>query len=262
VEVSQDYTLRMLAKSEEEIALYRWGSKVGEKACEAMMEAVRPGASEHHIFSEVMRVLFEHGCFAVAPHLNMTIGLNDLGWGHPMWAYRGGRPRTVGSVDLVQAEIFPCYGGIECQQQMAITVGSVPRVIDELADVARRSHDAGLERLRPGIKFGELLDVMEAPLAKADCWHLTPLVHTLSPVSRMSATALRIEQLPGVGRYKGIRSRPPVGADMLIEHGMVFAFEPNACKAEFRVNIGGTVVVTANGAEPLNEAPNRLHRTR
>jgi Xaa-Pro aminopeptidase len=36
---------------------------------------------------------------------------------------------------------------------------------------------------------------------------------------------------------------------------MVFAFEPNACLGHHRVNIGGTVVVTATGCEELNHIP-------
>ena len=38
----------------------------------------------------------------------------------------------------------------------------------------------------------------------------------------------------------------------VIEPGMVFAFEPNACWESHRVNIGGTVVVTEQGCEELN----------
>ena len=41
----------------------------------------------------------------------------------------------------------------------------------------------------------------------------------------------------------------------VIEPGMVFAFEPNACWESHRVNIGGTVVVTADGCEELNRIP-------
>jgi Xaa-Pro aminopeptidase len=43
-----------------------------------------------------------------------------------------------------------------------------------------------------------------------------------------------------------------------IEAGMVFAFEPNACLGEHRVNIGGTVIVTASGCEALNDVPTRV----
>jgi Xaa-Pro aminopeptidase len=41
----------------------------------------------------------------------------------------------------------------------------------------------------------------------------------------------------------------------VIQAGMVFAFEPNACWESHRVNIGGTVVVPADGCEELNRIP-------
>ena len=40
-----------------------------------------------------------------------------------------------------------------------------------------------------------------------------------------------------------------------VQPGMVFAFEPNACIGDHRVNIGGTVIVTATGCEELNYIP-------
>jgi Xaa-Pro aminopeptidase len=41
----------------------------------------------------------------------------------------------------------------------------------------------------------------------------------------------------------------------VLEPGMVFAFEPNACTGNHRVNIGGTVIVTSTGCEELNHIP-------
>jgi Xaa-Pro aminopeptidase len=41
----------------------------------------------------------------------------------------------------------------------------------------------------------------------------------------------------------------------VLEPGMVFALEPNACIGNHRVNIGGTVIVTATGCEELNHIP-------
>jgi len=59
----------------------------------------------------------------------------------------------------------------------------------------------------------------------------------------------------------GVRlAGPPraVNRPRTIEAGMVFAFEPNACLGEHRVNIGGTVIVTASGCEALNDVPTRV----
>jgi Xaa-Pro aminopeptidase len=44
----------------------------------------------------------------------------------------------------------------------------------------------------------------------------------------------------------------------ILQPGMVFAFEPNACLGHHRVNIGGTVVVTKTGCEELNDIPTRV----
>ena len=40
---------------------------------------------------------------------------------------------------------------------------------------------------------------------------------------------------------------------------MSFAFEPNACKGKRRVNVGGSVMVTAGEPEQLNKMANRLY---
>jgi hypothetical protein len=39
---------------------------------------------------------------------------------------------------------------------------------------------------------------------------------------------------------------------------MVLALEPNACQSDHRVNIGGTIILTADGCEELNTIPTRL----
>jgi len=43
------------------------------------------------------------------------------------------------------------------------------------------------------------------------------------------------------------------------QRGMIFAFEPNACRGNNRVNIGGTILVTEIGCEELNRLPNEMH---
>ena len=252
VDVSTQYAGRMLVKSEEELSIVRYAADVGERACERMIEVTRPGVAEYEIYAAIMEVIHSHGAFAVAPHLIMSIGRNDLGWGHPMWTYQGGAPRVVREGDMVQAEIFPCYGGIETQQQLALAVGAVDPVLHELARVARASYDAGLAALRPGKTFGEVCTAMTKPVLDAGCWHLTPLIHSLAPLAFTSATGVGIEQMPGLSRFKGIGTRGAFGGDLVIEPGMTFELEPNACRADRRVNIGGTVVVTKTGVEELN----------
>jgi Xaa-Pro aminopeptidase len=94
---------------------------------------------------------------------------------------------------------------------------------------------------------------MEEPLKSAGCWGYTPLVHSLGPHFLAGRTTVNQEQAKLDVRFAGasaIRARQAVLAP-----GMVFAFEPNACIGHHRVNIGGTVIVTATGCEELNHLP-------
>jgi Xaa-Pro aminopeptidase len=66
----------------------------------------------------------------------------------------------------------------------------------------------------------------------------------------MGRTAVNQDQAKLDVRFAGAsaaRARQAV-----LQPGMVLAFEPNACIGHHRVNIGGTVIVTATGCEELN----------
>ena len=123
----------------------------------------------------------------------------------------------------------------------------------KLERVARASYEAGIRALKPGMTFAQLLAAMEEPLKVAGCWGYTPLVHSLGPHFLAGRTTVNMEQVNlGVPFLapSGVRKREAV-----LEPGMVFAFEPNACIGRHRINIGGTVIVTATGCEELNHIP-------
>lgn len=256
-EVSSSFSELMLTKSAEELRLIEFAAGVGEKACQRMLEVTRPGVREAEIYAEIMHVLHSHSVMSVAPHLNMSVGLDDPGWAAPYWTYAGGESRKVQAIDLVQAEIFPCYAGIETQVQMSIAVGCVPQAIHDLHAVARRSYEAGLSVLRPGNRFSQLADAMAQPILDSQLYNMTPMIHSLSPGSFVGHIALNAALIPGNGKYGTFRLIPPTG-DFDLEPGMVFAFEPNACAGLQRVNIGGTVVVGENGPLELNSLPCHL----
>jgi Xaa-Pro aminopeptidase len=142
---------------------------------------------------------------------------------------------------------------------MSILLAPPTDAILELGKVARASYEAGCAVLRPGNTFEAVCDAMAAPLLAAGCWHLTPLIHSLSPIAWTSAVAVGIDQAAGLDALKGkLRSRPASGGTLVLQPGMVFELEPNPCKDKYRVNIGGTVVVTDHGAEELNSLPTEM----
>lgn len=261
-EVTLVFAALVAVKSNEELQLVQRAAEIGELAAKAMIKATRPGVSESEIYSETLSQLFKNGANGTtSPYITPMIlhsGPDNPSWGAPMWLLRGQRPRVIKRGDLVQAEIFSRYGGMEAQLQMSVAVEPVDGVVRECASIARHSYEAGLKSLIPGKRFGEVVEAMGEPLRQAGAWHLTPLVHSLSPLSWIGSTTVRTERLLGIDRYKKLIPTPVIGADAVIREDTVWALEPNACLGKCRVNIGGTVVVTKKGAYSLNRLPTKM----
>jgi Xaa-Pro aminopeptidase len=131
-------------------------------------------------------------------------------------------------------------------------------VHDRLAEAARAAYEIGVGMLRPGIRFSEVCDAMRAPIAEADAWSRAPLLQTCSPITANGAMwvgALGRRDLEGIP----LSPEVPIDHDFTVEEGMIFAFEPNAVNGLDQVCVGGTVLVTALGAEELNDLPTRAH---
>jgi Xaa-Pro aminopeptidase len=250
----------MLMKSPEELAVLRHCGRLGEHACQAMIDTVRVGASEFTIYQVIQEAIHAGGGVPHDPFLIMTWGKDDIGWAEPAWGYYGGPPRRVEPGDLIMAELFPSYGGLETQQQMSVVVAPVEPIIAELGDVAARCYDAGIGALRPGKTFNDVWQAMLEPLKAIDGWTLTPMIHSVSPLGWVGGMGHNMAQLPPeLQPFRSGIAFDHGGTGLVLREGMSFAFEPNACKGHRRVNVGGSVVVTAGEAEQLNTLPNRLH---
>lgn len=261
-EISRTFAELVIVKSEEELQFQRRSAEIGELAAEAMIKLARPGVGENELYAAGMYQLYLNGASgSPSPYITPMIlhsGPDNPSWGAPMWLLRGQPPRLLKEGDIVQAEIFPRYGAMEAQLQLAIAIGKVDSVNKECAAIARLSYEVGLKTLAPGKRFGEVVEAMEEPLRQAGAWHLTPLIHSLNPLYWVSATNVGIERLPGIGNYKDLVTTPVIGADMVIQPNTVWELEPNACFGKHKVNIGGTVVVTENGALALNVLPTEM----
>ncbi len=58
--------------------------------------------------------------------------------------------------------------------------------------------------------------------------------------------------LPGTDRYGTVPEIPTRHGELVLKPGMLLELEPNPGRGRQRVVVGGTVVVTENGAEELN----------
>ncbi|MGF6885666.1 Xaa-Pro aminopeptidase [Nocardia sp. GAS34] len=196
----------------------------------------------------------------VAPGMLIQSGPGFACWGPPVWSYRPQAPRIIEDGDVILAEVFCQFGMRETQHQVAIAVGEVHPDIETAAQVARASYDAGLAMLRPGNTFGQVVDAMKAPLDAAGGWNIHPLVHGMNPYGTVCGFGQGMRKLPEAAEYGLLAEVPTIGTDLPLAEGMTFAFEPNCVIGGRLANIGGTVVVGANGAVELNSLTTNLLR--
>jgi Xaa-Pro dipeptidase len=252
-DISEEFSHLMLVKSEEELAQVRYAARAAEAACKAIIEVAAPGVGEEVIFAEATREMLRHGIGVRYPVIVMNSGPHTLSWGPPRWTTSGEAPRVLQRGDLLQAELMPLCGNQEVQVQMTVALDPLDDISLKCERVARASYEAGIKALKPGMSFADLLAAMEEPHKSSGCWGYTPLVHSLGPHFLAGRTQVNQEQAKLDVRFVGdnaVRQRSAV-----LQPGMVFAFEPNACIGNHRVNIGGTVIVTADGCEELNHIP-------
>ncbi len=260
-DMTRPFTDFILVKSDEELALLRHAAAVSERACRAMIETARPGASEAEVFAEIMAEIYRAGCDARYPTLSLQSGPANIGWGVPRWLVRAEPPRTLAAGDLVQAEIHTCYGGQESQVQMSVALDPVSAEAARCEAVVGEAYAAGLAAVRPGAAFADIVHAMEAPIRDSGCWSKTPLAHTLT-FGSTGFTAVNRDQIEHLGEEAWIEGRTVPGirrGDLEMVPGMSLELEPNACLGACRVNIGSAVLVTETGAEALNDLPTRVH---
>ncbi len=255
-DISEEFSHLMLVKSDEELAQVRYAARAAEAACRAIVEVTAPGIGEEVVFAEAIGAMLRHGIGIRYPMIVMNSGPHTLSWGPPRWTTSGEAPRVLQRGDLVQAELMPLCGNQEIQVQMTVALDPLDEISKKCERVARVSYEAGIKAIKPGMTFAELLAVMEEPLKVAGCWGYTPLVHSVGPHFLAGRTMVNREQLDLNVRYAGANTARARKA--VLQPGMVFAFEPNACIGDHRVNIGGTVVVTATGCEELNQIPTEV----
>lgn len=245
-------------KSDEEIEVLKWSAQVGEKMCDAMLEATRPGVKENEVYAA--------GISACASNIGYTTlllmgsGKEFVGWGPPRWTFRPEDPRTIEEGDVILSEVFCSFGMLETQHQPAIAVGKVHEDFEIAAQIARESYLEGLKVLKEGELFGNVVKAMNEPMKKiSKSWQVHPLIHSINPFGLIGA-GNGFPRLPQIKNYAKVLPIPNVGLDTVIKKGMVFAFEPNCAIGNRVINLGGTVVVGENGGIELNKNSTQLLR--
>ena len=196
----------------------------------------------------------------VVPGMHFWTGPAPAASGPPQWAYRPQAPRLLEEGDFIHAEAFCGFGMRQTQHQVAIAVGDVHAEVERAGAVARASYDAGLAKLLPGVTFGEVAEAMLAPLEAAGGWTRGPQIHGLNPFGSLCRIPGGRAQVEGAENYPGIPALPTAMADLVLQPGMTFAFEPSCGYGHHLVTLGGTVIVGKDSAIELNAYTSQLLR--
>ncbi|APG49953.1 TPA: aminopeptidase P family protein [Providencia stuartii] len=246
-------------KSEEELEHIKHAAMIGEAMSEAMRATAIPGNTEADIAAAVTSTCLSMGGFTA--EILMGSGPEYIGWGQPAWQYRSQKPREIQEGDIVLTEIFALYGMYETQHQAAVAVGKVHPNIEKAAEISRECYEIGVEYLKEGVTFGEVVDKMEQPLLRSKGWHVHPLIHSINPYGPIGfGTAPGIESLPIAQKYRQLERLPNPGRELVLKAGMTFAFEPNCAFGYHLCNLGGTVVVGKEKGIELNKNSTYLMR--
>jgi Xaa-Pro aminopeptidase len=246
------------ARSAEELEVLRWSAEVGESMSVAMRDATRPGVTEGDIYSAIVGTCPKHVGFTA--EILLQSGKDFISFGPPSWNYRPHAPRVIEDGDIVAGEIFSSLGMLETQHQATVAIGEVHEDYERAADVARASYEAGVEALRPGHTFGDVVDAMQAPLKKAGGYNVHPLIHSINPFGLVCGFGKGFNQVEGSDRYPLAAEVPMFGTDVEMQEGMCFSVEPSCMFGRRYVNLGGTVVVGEEGGVELNSVTTRMMR--
>ena len=233
VDVTAEVTEMMLVKSAEEIPMYEAAAEVGERLHQLMIDMARPGVSPLEYRAEIAKYFVMNNSVPDVQALQMS-------------------PRRIASGDVINSEYGITHGGAYVQVTLCIAVGEVSRETENLAAIAHECYDIGMEELRPGRTFQEVLGPMEKVIADAGFWHGFPVLHSVRPVSLVGPVGFG----PPPAGYS-----ETLGGDVEIKAGMPISFEPGArIGPQAQVKIGGMSFVQNDGVHMMNTLGTRLQR--
>ena len=249
----------VMTHGDEEIAVLRHAASIGDSMVNAMVQAASPGVTESEVVKAAMNAALSQGTAVPMCHLNS--GPTAVTWGPPRWTYRPEAPRTLRDGDLIASEVFCNSGPRQIQLQCTIAIGEVHEDVERAGAIARASYEAGLKTLRPGVRFGKVAEAMLAPVHHAGGWNKGPQIHSLNPIHAVCGFAIDFARA-GLAKdgYPPTAESGTTQADMVVEAGMSFAFEPSCGFGPHVVCLGGTVVVGRDGPIELNPSFAQLLR--
>jgi Xaa-Pro dipeptidase len=243
VDLTPAYTRLRLVKSSEELDWLRAGTRLTDQAIASLEDGARPGMTETQLADLVERAYVAEGgtnhihYFAATPMNAPTLGVPA------QWP--SDRRLTAG--DALVCEISASFWDYPGQLLRTFTVGEDPNALyRDLHDVAQRTFDAIVSRLRPGVRASELVQALQI-VEDAGFSICDDLVHGF------------------VGGYLPpvLHDSGPAGAsDFVFQAGMSIVVQPNVITPDGSAGVqtGELLLVTDGGAERLHATEPGMRR--
>ncbi len=222
-----------MVKGDEEIAFLEQGTAVSEAALQALLATARPGVSEAACCAAIYAAAIERG--GTMPFM--------LGWvsgpaGHAYGRLTHATQRVLREGDVLLNEIEGRWGGYAAQIDQSTFVGRVPTFCRDAWAAGVEAFERTVAAMRPGVTYGELLDVCAA---------------TPTPGGWAARLVLHGRGLGDDGPLITNPPHNPVVLERPLEAGNVFVIKPAVELAGYTetARFGDSVAVTANGARRL-----------
>ncbi len=226
--------------SPEELEWFARGAALTDVAFQALVDAARPGVSDHELFAAIHHAYLRRGGTFYFSWLGST-AMADPVMPYP-WTHPSGRRLEKG--DVILAEISAGFWGYAGQLQRVITLGEPTPLYRRLFDLARDIYERVSPALVAGGTLGTLQDIA-ARIEEAGFTIQCPVIHGWGQRLR--------PPFCGIPSLSAWRSDP----DARFEANELMAVEPNPCTPDLRagVMVGNLNVVTPNGGRSLHGVP-------
>jgi Xaa-Pro aminopeptidase len=250
IDLTVDYARLVARLSEAELARVRRAASALDVAMAALERALEPGRTER----ELVGTLQNAGDDAdVSTTFLSTAPMVDAEPGEPLpWKHKPA-DRTVTNGDVVTTEVSASYRGYSAQIHRPYAVGEPPTdTYRELYEVVEVALEGMVDAVGPGSTTAALVDAM-APILDSRFVGYDVALHGYGGWYGPPHVGD-----PDLAYWPGIDDQATEG--WTFEPGEALVVQPNAVTADERhgLQLGTTVIVTEDGAEPLGTYPRRF----
>lgn len=234
-------TQQRMIKTPDEIAMMHEAIALTGRGCQAMLDILRPGLMEYHLWSAFQNTLAMEGCLTPAFASIVASGDNSfcLHYMNPRSPIKDG--------DLVQIDVGAIVGGLcaDISRSYPANGKFTPKQL-AIYELVRDCQEAAFSAIKPGIRLSEVNDRCKE-VAKAGLVKLG-IMNENGQVSDYF--------WHGTSHQLGLDVHDTASREALLEPGMVITVEPGIYVPEWQIGlrIEDDVLVTGDGCLNLSQA--------